>query len=730
MLRQDRGKIQGIIFGVLFILAIHVLPATQSFAHEVRPGYLELRETLPGQFDVTWKLPLRGDLKPSLSPSFPAHCTQTSESRLELLPGSVIERWSIDCGLEGLDGYVIEILGLQYTLMDVALHMEMLDGRVYDALIKGSAPRYTVEAGPGHIKIIWQFMIKGTRHTPGRMEIWILLAAASLVLGYRRLLKTALLFFAAYGISFVLGVRGWIGMAPGWGVTAISLVVLSIVLRYRKDNAPQREALWSYVSFSIAGFFLGAAFATDWNTAGLSSIDKTIALSSYMVGVWIGVLLLCSILAVMRRIIRDYREKFTGWTAQIPTYVIGAAGAYLLFSSFDTLFSPGLTTPFIRPETMLAALALGYIAGQRTELQSGMLVGVFVSALTGGIVIAVFRLNLTLATTMIPVLLALLGIAVAMAIKIPLYATLVIVLLNGVYLGWVSGNWLIEHMGTVHASAVGIVFLSSMLAYFTLNLRKKRLSTGHGIIDPIAGIGILVIAVLMRLAGYRASSFGEVNARGTSAGLSIPLISLLLCIGVIVALVITLKRFRLKERRFRPALFAVAFLVLSLALYPYGRVILAKPFVSQREMSEEQSSALITKLLENTYRAINLQDEYEVYDKLALSVHSSLMEKLYLESRKRTVLPTQDNPEVQIIEVQVAEIIDISRTEDRQGYALTCEWYVSGTVRHWAHQHNRQNRYVGLITVKIEDNVWKIYGLELLDEKRVSCRFVTSEATG
>jgi|GEM_PF-1614512 len=720
MLRQDKVKVQRIIFGILFILAIHVLPSTQSFAHEVRPGYLELIETSPGQFDVTWKLPLRGDLKPSLSPSFPAHCTQTSESRLELLPGSVIERWSIDCGQEGLDGHAIEILGLQYTLMDVALHMEMRDGRVYDALIKGSAPRYTVEAGPSHLQIMWQFLKKGMRHTAGRVEIWILLAAALLVFAkYRKLLRAALFFFVGYGISFVLGVFGWIGMASGWGVAAASLIVLSAVLQYREGHDPKEEVIWSYTGFMVVGFFLGAAFTNGWNTTGLASIDKPIALSSYLFGVWVSVLLLCSILQIMRRILKDYGGKFTGWTIQMPTYVMGAAGAFLLFSSIDTLLSPGLTTPFIRPETMLAALALGYVAGQRTALRSGMFVGVLVPALTGGILIAVFGLHLPLATTMIPVLLALMGIAVAMAVKIPLSAALVIILLNGVYLGWVSGNWLREHMGMVHASVVGIVFLSSMLAYFTLNLRKKWLSTGHALIDPIAGIGILVIAVLMRLTGYRVSSFGEVSARGMAGGLSIPLISLLLCVGVIVALVITLKRFRQKERRFRPALFAVAFLVLSLAMYPYGRVVLAKPFVSQREMSAEQSRKLVTDLLQNTYRAINLQDEFEVYDNLALSVHTELVEDLYLESRKRTVLPIQDNPEVQIIEVQVAEIIDTARTDDRQGYSFTCEWYVSGTVRHWAHQHNRRNRYVGLITVKIQDKTWKIYGLELLDEKRI-----------
>jgi hydrogenase/urease accessory protein HupE len=709
-----------IIFVIVLLLAAWMLPPANTCAHEVRPGYLELSETSKDRFEVAWKLPLRGDLKPSLSPSFPPHCTQTSESKLEILPGSVIERWAIDCGPEGLEGHTIEILGLQYTLMDVALHIEMLDGRVYDTLIKGSKPRYTVEPGPGPLKITWLYLRWGMRQAAGRAEIWILLAAAALVLGgYGRILRAGLLLTGGYAASYVMGALGWMDMAVGWGTAAASILVLATVLRYRETRGSDEAAILPYAGYLVTGILLGAGFAGDWDTAGLASLDIPVALSSHLFGVWLGVLLLCSLLAVIRLILWEYAGRVSGWIAQVPGYVVGAAGAYLLYGSFSTLFTPGLVRPFIRPETLLTALAVGYIAGQRPRPQSGILLGTFLLALAGGMVTAISGIGVPIATTLIPVSLALVGIGIAVSVRLHISAVVMIALLSGVYLGWASGNWLTEHMGMVRSSAVGIVLLGGLLGYFTLKLRKRWLFTAHGIVDPAAGIGIVIIAVVMVLSKYRVSSFGEVSTLGTAGGMSIPLISLLMCAGVIGTLVVFFKRVQQRERRLRPALLASVFLILSLAMYPYGRVVLARPFVSQREMSVEQSRALVTDLLENTYRAINLQDEFEVYDKLSLSVHSSLMERLYLESRKRTVLPSQDNPEVQIIEVRVAEIIDTVRTDDKLGYAFTCEWYVSGTVRHWAHQHNRQNRYLGLITVKIEDRTWKIYGLELLDEKRI-----------
>ncbi len=47
---------------------------TPAAAHEVRPGYLELRETAPGVFSVLWKKPARGDLILKIDPVFPAGC--------------------------------------------------------------------------------------------------------------------------------------------------------------------------------------------------------------------------------------------------------------------------------------------------------------------------------------------------------------------------------------------------------------------------------------------------------------------------------------------------------------------------------------------------------------------------------------------------------------------------------------------------------------------------------
>ncbi|WP_207855812.1 hypothetical protein [Sulfurisoma sediminicola] len=53
--------------------ALLALCLNSSFAHEVRPGYLELREGSDGAIAVLWKTPMRGDMRLSLVPEFSGH---------------------------------------------------------------------------------------------------------------------------------------------------------------------------------------------------------------------------------------------------------------------------------------------------------------------------------------------------------------------------------------------------------------------------------------------------------------------------------------------------------------------------------------------------------------------------------------------------------------------------------------------------------------------------------
>jgi len=58
----------------LFIGFMLFFFAINSFADEIRPGYLELKENSQNIFSVLWKVPAKGDRKLSIQARLPENC--------------------------------------------------------------------------------------------------------------------------------------------------------------------------------------------------------------------------------------------------------------------------------------------------------------------------------------------------------------------------------------------------------------------------------------------------------------------------------------------------------------------------------------------------------------------------------------------------------------------------------------------------------------------------------
>ena len=65
---------------ILMLAAVLVMGGVRhAQAHELRPGYLEVRQTGPETFAVLWKVPARDDLRLGLYLQLPDNCTPVSE---------------------------------------------------------------------------------------------------------------------------------------------------------------------------------------------------------------------------------------------------------------------------------------------------------------------------------------------------------------------------------------------------------------------------------------------------------------------------------------------------------------------------------------------------------------------------------------------------------------------------------------------------------------------------
>jgi hypothetical protein len=114
-----------------------------SQAHEVRPGYLEVREVGEERFEVLWKVPALGDnYRLRIHAVMPDSC-EGAPSQGSFVGTAFVERWHATCP-GGLVGKKIEVSGLSATRTDVLARVERLGVESHLGVVRLAAPRVAI----------------------------------------------------------------------------------------------------------------------------------------------------------------------------------------------------------------------------------------------------------------------------------------------------------------------------------------------------------------------------------------------------------------------------------------------------------------------------------------------------------------------------------------------------------------------------------------------------------
>jgi hypothetical protein len=163
----------------------------------------------------------------------------------------------------------------------------------------------------------------------------------------------------------------------------------------------------------------------------------------------------------------------------------------------------------------------------------------------------------------------------------------------------------------------------------------------------------------------------------------------------------------------------VLLLGLAIFLIPHGTVRLDNPFFTPRPPSAAAAQRIFTTVLSDIYHAFNLPDEGDAFDALATSISQELIADVYLDSRRRLTAGTRQGAVVTIKDVGVIFVGDaLPGGADDDSFTYPCQWYVTARVTHWQHTHDRRNTYAGELTIRVEDERWKIVRLDLESEER------------
>jgi hydrogenase/urease accessory protein HupE len=315
---------------ILAILAIFSL-ARPLAAHESRPAFLDVREFAPGQYEVVWKRPMRGEYVIGFTVGWPEGCAPTIKSESPV-PGASITRMLLDCGEKGLVGGTIAIDRLPETSAEVLVRVEFADGTSQTQLLRPASPSVTVVGPRSAFAVGAEYLRLGFDHILAGIDHLIFVLGLTLLVGGGwRLVKTITAFTVAHSITLALSTLGLVrvSQAPVEAAIALSIVFLARELLMLRQGQPGLTSRAPWLVAFIFGLLHGLGFAGALREIGLPQGDIPLALLAFNMGVEAGQLAFVAVvLVVMAASKRIYSDTVPKWLGQVPAYAIGIIAAF------------------------------------------------------------------------------------------------------------------------------------------------------------------------------------------------------------------------------------------------------------------------------------------------------------------------------------------------------------------------------------------------------------------
>ena len=366
-------------------LALSLIIATLSLAsaalgHESRPAYLEIKETAPGKFSVLWRTPVLAGMRLPLVLKMPDDVKNLKEPAAQELADSLVERRWIDAGPNGLAGKRIEFVGLQLTITDALVRVEMLDGRKWTTIARPSQPWVEIAASQSWWEMMGTYIVHGIEHISFGVDHLLFVLGLLLIVKDRwTLLKTVTAFTIAHSITLAIATFGYADapVVPLNAAIALSILFLGPEIVKQNDarfgirdtgyeehdtgfeirdtRVPHPSSRITYpasrdsdpasltirypwvVAFAI-GLLHGFGFAGALTSAGLPRQDLPLALLSFNVGVEIGQVAFVVLIILLERSFRQLQIRWTGWAQALPGYAVGSLGAFWTIQRVAIMF--------------------------------------------------------------------------------------------------------------------------------------------------------------------------------------------------------------------------------------------------------------------------------------------------------------------------------------------------------------------------------------------------------
>jgi hypothetical protein len=326
-----RRAVQGLL--ALLATIVTLVASPLAAAHELQPGFLELKEIALGHYDVLWKLPSLGeasDVRMPIAPIFPETCRQLGDARTERAGTAWIFTARLECK-GGLAGQTLAIEGLEAFTTDVLVRAQHADGRVETHVLKPVAPSVTLRPADDVRRGAWAYLYLGIEHILLGVDHLLFVLGLLLIVRDRWiLLKTVTAFTVAHSITLAVATFGIATVSPAPLNAAIALSILflgpEIVRSWRGQTSFTIRHPW-VVAFAF-GLLHGFGFASGLAQLGLPKGEIPLALLLFNVGVEIGQLAFVLLIVLLERAFRQLQIHWPIIVQRLPGYLVGTLGAF------------------------------------------------------------------------------------------------------------------------------------------------------------------------------------------------------------------------------------------------------------------------------------------------------------------------------------------------------------------------------------------------------------------
>jgi hydrogenase/urease accessory protein HupE len=311
-------------------VAALLVAAGPAAGHEMRPGFLDLRETAPGAYGFLWKKPAGGEVEIFIAPLVPPECRLATAGQQRLTPGALTVRGTLRCE-GGIQGKRLAIDGLESTMTDVLVRVHHADGRLESHLLKPVSPSVILGSQTTGWQRAGAYLRLGIEHILlGVDHLLFVLGLLLLVADRWMLVKTITAFTIAHSVTLAAATLGYASapLPPLNAAIALSILFLGaeVVHHWRGETTFTIRHPW-VVAFAF-GLLHGFGFASGLTTMGLPRAEIPLALLVFNVGVEVGQVSFVLVVLLLERGFRILEIEWPRLVRALPGYAVGSLGAY------------------------------------------------------------------------------------------------------------------------------------------------------------------------------------------------------------------------------------------------------------------------------------------------------------------------------------------------------------------------------------------------------------------